>query len=100
MQNGETNLEALLRRVRNEVRKRKSHLEALEGERHKAAREHGSGPEEFPKTRASQSLGDEGNYKVNLTDAKGSIARAHNKNESVRHWPRFLRGIRRNQGAI
>src|SRR5882762_3788573 len=100
MQNGETDLQTLLQRLRNEVRKRKLDAEAIEREKYQAAIVPMCSPGEVAATERSHLLPSKVYDKERVKEARRALDRAAAKNESVRRWPRFLRGIRRNQEAV
>gem|GEM_PF-3820613 len=104
MQNGHSDPEALLSQLRSEVRKRKLALGPSTSPDQISQPEVNppvsSIPETVPPAEVTQALAVQAWDKPRLKRARGAIDRASMKNESVRRWPRFLRGIRRNQGAV
>jgi SAM-dependent methyltransferase len=102
MQNGHSEPHGLLERVRNEVRKRKLALEP--GAPHLP----GSDTEVSPAISAAppsvvitpQASAAPLEEKPRLKRARVALDRASSKNASAPGWPRFLRRLRRNQGAI
>lgn len=89
MQNGDTDTQLLIERLRSEVRKRKSLLDAsplVPIERQPAQVLPASEPTFKAKPR--------------LRHAKDGLDRAAIKNEVSHGWPRLLRVLRRNQGAV
>jgi SAM-dependent methyltransferase len=104
MQNGHSDPAALLRQLRSEVRKRKLALEPSAPQDQISPPEVippvGSVPEVVPPVEVTQSPVAPAREKPHLKRARTELDRAAMKNESVRRWPRFLRGLRRNQGAV
>ena len=102
MQNGHSDPERLLERIRNEVRQRKLAIAppAPQLEIPQAAGSTVSLPQVTTAWAPSASFEMSIPEKPHLKLARGALERAAMKNERVRRWPRFLRGLRRNQGAI
>ncbi|PZR76851.1 MAG: hypothetical protein DLM73_01455 [Chthoniobacterales bacterium] len=100
MQNGHNDPEALLQKVRSEVRKRKLALEKAQPDQEPqpALVLASSSPEAMPPQESLPSK--QFPEKPRLKRAHGALDRAASKNDDVRRWPRFLRGLRRNQGAV
>jgi SAM-dependent methyltransferase len=102
MQNGHTEPEGLLERVRNEVRKRKQALEPSGPERSGSPSEVSPAPNDIlPGTVAlPQEPASGTQQKPRLKHAQVALDRASSKNAGTSGWPRFLQGLRRNQGAV
>jgi SAM-dependent methyltransferase len=99
MQNGEADLQTLLQRLRNEVRKRKLGFEASEPQETQPFTGANSPPRDAQATETS-GLVSKIREKTRFKDTRRALDRAAAKNESAQRWPRFLRGIRRNQETV
>ena len=101
MQNGHGDHDNLLEHLRNELRRRKLVVNPPQP----AAEEVSVAPPVIappsvvappePPSRPVEKAGP-----ARLEGARGALDRATAKNEKARGWPRFLRGLRRNQAAI
>src|SRR5205814_854234 len=105
MQNGQTDPGVLVARVRSEVRKRKLALDLeapapAEPEPPVVAAIHNVPEIVAPLEGLPPSASARVFEKPRLKHAQAAVGRALLKNESARGWPRFLRGIRRNQETI
>lgn len=100
MDSAQADLNALVARLRNEIRRRKLALEQracapVDPDLEIAAPAEGPAPGEgsIPARAPVRS-------KQQLNRARSAVDRALKKNSAAKSWPRFLRGLRRNQGAI
>src|SRR5438067_13434403 len=101
MHNGHDNADALIRELRDEVRRRKQGLEPQK-----------PAPLIQPEAvTATSSLAPVAPPQLPATHqpvdpirrpegARGALDRARSKSAGTGHWPRFLRGLRRNQTAV
>jgi SAM-dependent methyltransferase len=101
MHNGHDNADALVRALRDEVRRRKQGLEPqkpdtlIEPEAVMAASSVAPvAPPQFPPPPQQVDSA------VRLDGARGALDRARSKSAGAGRWPRFLRGLRRNQSAV
>jgi SAM-dependent methyltransferase len=104
MQNGHSDSGALLKQVRDEVRRRK--LAVMPGRSHLKEPQLGvdAAPSLLPhraeEPQAEVPAKTSNSGKPHLKRARSILDRALAKNQGARKWPRFLRGLRRNQEAI
>jgi len=98
MQNGETDPELLIQRVRAEVRRRKLALETSPVADREAASD--SVPETIIAPATPQMPPGQPEQSDQLRGARLALERARSKQKKVRRWLPIIRRIRRNQGAI
>jgi O-antigen chain-terminating methyltransferase len=100
MQNGHSDPDKLLERIRGEVQRRKLAFAPA------ALPPQATGvaaltlPQVATAAEPAPSAPQPVQNKPRLKRARGALERAVMKNDGVRRWPRFLRGLRRNQSAI
>jgi O-antigen chain-terminating methyltransferase len=96
MKNGHSDPDGLLERVRSEVQRRKLALEPFQSPTPPA--------EALPVTSSPATTAPvpplQASGKPRLKRARVELDRASSKNGGARGWPRFLRGLRRNQSAV
>jgi SAM-dependent methyltransferase len=96
MKNGHSDPDTLLERVRSEVQRRKLALESFQPEIPPA--------EALPAMSSPAAIAPapplQPSEKPRLKRARVQLDRASSKNGGARGWPRFLRGLRRNQSAV
>jgi len=103
MQNGQTDPGVLVERVRSEVRKRKLKLELetpVPAEPEASVVAAANNPPEIVAPVQTSPPPAPVVEKPRLKQAQAAVGRAFQKNENARGWPRFLRGLRRNQETI
>src|SRR2546423_15658550 len=94
MKNGHSDPDRLLERVRSEVQRRKLALAPA------ASQPQAPLPAVTFGQVVTATEPPPGQNKPRLKRARGAIERAAMQNDGARRWPRFLPGLRRNQGAI
>jgi ubiquinone/menaquinone biosynthesis C-methylase UbiE len=102
MHNGHDNADALVRELRDEVRRRKQELGSQQPETKPAALIQ---PEAVAATSSLAPVApppapQQVEPLKPLQGARGAIDRARSKSAGASGWPRFLRGLRRNQTAV
>jgi SAM-dependent methyltransferase len=100
MKNGHSDPDRLLERVRSEVQRRKLALAPAASQPETAAGPAVTLPQVVTAAEPAPSAPQLAQNKPRLKRAQGALERAVMKNDGVRRWPRFLRGLRRNQSAI
>src|SRR6266404_2613355 len=104
MQNGHTEPEALLQKMRHEVQQRKLALErtspVVKDAQPEVIRPSSSSPKLVITTELPPMVPAAQPERNRFTKARSALDRALVKNDGGRGWPRFLRGLRRNQGAV
>ena len=100
MQNGHSDPDKLLERIRGEVQRRKLAFAPATLPPQATGVAAVTLPQVATAAEPASSAPQPGQNKPHLKRAHGALERAVMKNDGVSRWPRFLRGLRRNQGAI
>jgi len=100
MQNGHSDPDKLLERIRGEVQRRKLAFAPAALPPQATGVAPVTLPKVAPAAEPAPSAPQPAQNKPHLKRARGALERAVMKNDGVSRWPRFLRGVRRNQGAI